>query len=125
MELFYYFILIGLTFGVFNYFIAKEKNRDPIGWFIIGLLFNLISLIALIALPKLEKEPSEEDEEYTCPDCDTDVGEDDIFCPNCGLEFIEPEDFEINQEKCCANCGKQLIPNTKFCSSCGTKITQS
>ena len=62
MEPFFYLILIGLTFGVFSYFIAKEKNRDPIGWFIIGFLFNLIALIALIALPTLEKEPSEEDD---------------------------------------------------------------
>ena len=125
MEIAIIVIIVSVFTGIVSVVIAKGRNRDKVSWFFIGFLFNLIGLVVLMALPKLEKEPSEEDEEYTCPDCDTDVGEDDQFCPNCGLEFIEPEDFEINQEKCCANCGKQLIPNTKFCNSCGTKITQS
>ena len=58
------------------------------------------------------------------PDCDTNVGEDEIFCPNCGLEFTESEDFEINQEKCCAKCGDKLKPSAKFCVNCGNKITE-
>jgi hypothetical protein len=33
--------------------IARAKNRDGLGWFILGFLFSLIALIAIAGLPAL------------------------------------------------------------------------
>lgn len=36
--------------------VAKEKNRDSLGWFFLGLLLGPIGLIALAAVPSLPKQ---------------------------------------------------------------------
>ncbi len=54
------YFISGFIFGSFCAFIAKEKNRDTFGWFILGFFFTIISLLALIAVPKLAKEKEEE-----------------------------------------------------------------
>lgn len=47
-----------------------------------------------------------------CNNCNSEVNDDSIFCPNCGNKFIIKE---------CPSCGKELKDNEKFCSSCGTE----
>jgi len=48
--------LIVLAFGIVSglacFYSAKEKKRDPGGWFILGFLFPLIALIIISILPK-------------------------------------------------------------------------
>ena len=34
--------------------LANNKNRNVIGWFVLGTLFGIFSLIILACLPKLE-----------------------------------------------------------------------
>lgn len=38
-------------FGLFSAFIATQKNRDAIGWFLIGFFFSILAIFALIAIP--------------------------------------------------------------------------
>lgn len=61
-------LLQGIIFGGFCAFIAKEKNRDSFGWFLLGFLFSFIALLALIAVPKLEKINTKKFEEKPKPD---------------------------------------------------------
>ncbi len=55
-----FWILQAIVFGGFCAWLAKQKDRDPVGWFMLGALFSLIALIAIAAVPKLE-EPSKRD----------------------------------------------------------------
>lgn len=50
----------------------------------------------------------------TCPKCETPLGTNAKFCPNCG----EP----LKQKSHCSQCGAKLQPNAKFCAECGAKI---
>ena len=50
-------------------------------------------------------------ETIACPDCQSAIGQNAKFCPQCGhqqLVFIQ-----------CTQCGKNMTPNAKFCSRCG------
>jgi hypothetical protein len=50
------YLAIAIFSGLICATVAKEKNRDPFGWFLLGFFFNLIALIGIIAVGKLEKE---------------------------------------------------------------------
>lgn len=56
-------ILQALVFGGFCAWLAKQKNRDVVGWFILGALFSFIALIAIAASPprKLQTDFREKD----------------------------------------------------------------
>jgi hypothetical protein len=47
-------IIQGIVFGGFCGFIAAQKNRNSVSWFIFGFFFSLIAMLALMAIPKLE-----------------------------------------------------------------------
>ncbi len=44
-----------------------------------------------------------------CPDCDFRVNDNNIFCPNCGLQLKER----------CAQCGELKFKHLRFCPHCG------
>ncbi|MBC8313493.1 MAG: hypothetical protein H8E33_04550 [Candidatus Cloacimonetes bacterium] len=46
-------ILIAYSFicGNFSGYVASKKGYDGLGWFFLGLLFNLVALIAVAGLP--------------------------------------------------------------------------
>ena len=46
-------LALGVVVGGFSAFVAKQKNRDPVGWFLLGLLFSLFALIAVASVPPL------------------------------------------------------------------------
>lgn len=50
----------------------------------------------------------------TCPKCETPLGTNAKFCPNCGASLKSAEH--------CTQCGTKLAPNSKFCPDCGTKV---
>jgi len=56
MEIIAIVIIVSVFTGIISAVIAKDKNRDQAGWFILGFLFNLIGMISIALLPKLEKK---------------------------------------------------------------------
>lgn len=50
MDLAVIFILSGIVFGGASAIVAVNKNRDGLGWFVLGFMFSLISLIVICAL---------------------------------------------------------------------------
>ncbi|MFC2085487.1 hypothetical protein ACFLS9_10545 [Bacteroidota bacterium] len=49
-------LVIGAFIGIICVFLAKQKNRDPIMWFILGLIFNILALVAIGLVPYLDEE---------------------------------------------------------------------
>jgi hypothetical protein len=45
----------GVVFGGACAILAANKNRDPLGWFVLGFLFSIIALIVIAALSPAEK----------------------------------------------------------------------
>ncbi|MFC2084937.1 hypothetical protein ACFLS9_07770 [Bacteroidota bacterium] len=62
------FVIVGIIFGFNCLFIAREKNRDPRVWFLLGLLFSVLALITLVGAPAKEKEEFIEPEESEKPE---------------------------------------------------------
>ena len=50
MEIFI-LIVVAVAGGGFTAAVASSKNRDPVGWFVLGALFPLFGLIAVAAMP--------------------------------------------------------------------------
>jgi hypothetical protein len=48
-------ILLGVLFGITCSYLAKDKGRSPLNWFIIGLLFGIIGLVVLLLMPRIKK----------------------------------------------------------------------
>lgn len=64
METFIILIFLqAIVFGGFSAWLAKQKNRDPLGWFLLGMLFSLIALIAVAAAPPVKPKRNFLDED--------------------------------------------------------------
>ena len=48
-------ILFWVFFGFLASFIAKRKNRNPLGWFFIGFFFSLLGVLLVAILPNGRK----------------------------------------------------------------------
>ena len=46
----------GLVFGGACAVVASNKNRDPLGWFVLGFVFSLIALIVIAALSPVKAQ---------------------------------------------------------------------
>lgn len=98
MEFLWIVILVqGIIFGVFCSFIAREKNRDSGGWFLLGFLFSLLAILALIAIPKIDKTKLASTEldisslTKKCPDCAEVIKLEAKICRFCQRRFSEEE----------------------------------
>ena len=49
-------IIIWIAMGAICYAIAERKNRSPLIWAALGVLFSVIALIVLLILPVVPKE---------------------------------------------------------------------
>lgn len=49
-----------------------------------------------------------------CPNCKKEIGEDALFCPECGTKTIS--------QKICSKCGSPLSEEMAFCAECGTPV---
>lgn len=50
MDLAVIYSLSGIVFGGASAIVAVNKNRDGLGWFVLGFMFSLIALIVICAL---------------------------------------------------------------------------
>lgn len=55
-------IALLLFFAFISAYLAKQRGRDPIGWFMIGILLGIFSPLLLLLLKPLNKEGLEENE---------------------------------------------------------------
>jgi len=92
--------LQGFVFAIFCSFIAKEKNRDSMGWFISGFLFSFLAVLALIAVPKIESNSSNESQntKTVCPYCKEEVQPDAIICKHCRSDLTEKKPLIVAAE---------------------------
>jgi hypothetical protein len=47
-------VLFWIIFAVLTAIVANNKNRNTVGWFILGFLFGIFALIVVALLPSLE-----------------------------------------------------------------------
>jgi hypothetical protein len=54
------FLLILFILGAINAYFAKIRGRDPVAWFVIGMLFGVLGILAVFLLPALNKNENGE-----------------------------------------------------------------
>ena len=52
-------IILALAGGILSGVVAEAKNRDPVGWGIIGAIFPLLGLIAIAGMPTARRTKRE------------------------------------------------------------------
>ncbi|GGG15398.1 hypothetical protein GCM10010924_50560 [Rhizobium wenxiniae] len=55
MDLWLLMFASGVVFGGACAILAANKNRDPLGWFVLGFFFSIIALILIAGLSPAEK----------------------------------------------------------------------
>ena len=50
----FFFILAAILCGIFSTILAKAKERNALGWFIVGFLFGIFGLILIAGLPPMK-----------------------------------------------------------------------
>jgi len=108
-------IVQAVVFATLSGIVASNKNRDPAGWGIIGLLFGLFGFIAAIAMGEVEEksqsasrksQPSDarefnpDEHEKKCPMCAEYIKLEARRCKHCGYEFSDEEvEKQIEEER--------------------------
>ncbi len=65
LQIFLIYLTAGLVIGAFSSFIANEKNRNGLNWFLLGIVFNIIAMLALIAVPALPENKAKTKETFS------------------------------------------------------------
>ena len=47
-------VVIWILSGILCSFIASQKNRNALGWFLAGIFFGIFAIIGIIAVPSLK-----------------------------------------------------------------------
>ncbi|MCS3829518.1 hypothetical protein GGP91_001595 [Salinibacter ruber] len=99
-------LIQAVTFAILSGIVASNKNRDPAGWGVIGLLFGLFGFIAAVAVGEGEETQSSSDQnsqpsgegefdpdehEKKCPMCAEYIKLEARRCKHCGHEFSKKE----------------------------------
>lgn len=99
-------LIQAVTFAILSGIVASNKNRDPAGWGVIGLLFGLFGFIAAVAVGEGEETQSSSDQnsqpsgegefdpdyhEKKCPMCAEYIKLEARRCKHCGHEFSKQE----------------------------------
>ena len=124
------YLVLGVIFGIFCYYLADKKGHSGGAWFWLGLFFSFLALLVLIGLPS---EPGASREQggdpweladspdspgsasqkppsfRQCPHCIQEVHELATACPHCqrGLPEVERCSYEP--------CGKIINPTDNRC----------
>ncbi len=46
-----FWLILGATTGCFCAWLARERGRNPGGWFVLGFFFSFVALLTLIGAP--------------------------------------------------------------------------
>ena len=102
----------GAIFGSFCAFIATDKNRDSIGWFLLGFCFSFLPLLALVALSRLEDtEPSHtSDNPAAKPEPEEPARERDLSLDSYKIWLVSQYSIERNDALASFVCVDKLFP---------------
>ena len=138
-----------VAFAVLSAIVASNKNRDPAGWGIIGVLFGLFGFVAALVVEEVEPEekqrtskekrssssqkfnPDEHDKK--CPMCAEYIKLEARCCKHCGHEFserevkkqieeVKEEEEALEGERYCKRYGTGVFPEGVECPECGWGI---
>ena len=124
------YLILGVIFGIFCYYLADKKGHSGGAWFWLGLFFSFLALLVLIGLPS---EPGASREQggdpwqladspdspgsasqkppsfRQCPHCIQEVHELATACPHCQRDLPEVERCSYEP------CGKIINPTDNRC----------
>ena len=132
MEVYIIILIVqGIIFGGFSAFIAKEKKRDEVVWFILGFLFSFLALVALVAIPEITvantQKTNDKPNIALCPYCREEIKSGSIICKHCksDLSINKPIEFEeqsiISSEDTLVDVINKSIKNPPPCNEVTTK----
>jgi hypothetical protein len=83
MDLLLYYVIIALFTGAISARIAENKGRSVVGWFLLGLMFNLFAVLLAAVSPPIE----EAGRTQRCPECAEIVKWEAAKCRYCGTQL--------------------------------------
>ena len=95
-----YLVIYGIAFGILSSIAVKKKNRDQLGWFVVGFLFGVFGLIAAILMDKTGEPHDQESfkspfdastQTKKCPDCAETIKLEAKICRFCNRRFTDNE----------------------------------
>lgn len=104
--------------GLLCSYVAKQKNRDGVNWFALGLIFNIFALLALIALPAGAVLLAGQKK---CKYCAETIKNDALICRYCqrdvstsdSTEAVDPDALGV-----CPICSADIVVSATECGNC-------
>ncbi len=106
-------------------FIASNKGRSFILWYIYGLLLLIIAIPHSLIISKTQEQVKKEmvNTGYQeCPFCKEPVKVGATVCPHCRRELPEPEKPDMSKKVKCPTCGMLVDKEVTQCPRCHNLI---